>query len=141
MMRVLLFPNEQELRVPCTYDNFDIICCKILGNIIQFAVHINKCPLFGYHGYGILEVREDTLIVWSQGESEEVVRWKLGHLRSFKAKTGVLEIIAGRYRKMILFFNSHSRETSLLIYAIVSILLLICCFQFTLTNTTVHEIL
>ena len=67
------------------------------GNLIQFAIHINKCPQFGYHGHGILEVREDTLLVWSQGESEEVVRWKLGHLRSFKAKVGVLEIIAGRF--------------------------------------------
>lgn len=68
----------------------------IIGKLIQFAVHINKCPQFAYHGYGILEVREDVLIVWSQGESEEVVRWKLGHLRSFKAKVGVLEIVAGR---------------------------------------------
>ena len=67
-----------------------------LGNLIQFAVQVGKCPQFGYRGYGILEVREDNLIVWSQGENEEVVRWKLGHLRSFKAKIGVLEIIAGR---------------------------------------------
>lgn len=68
----------------------------MVGNLIQFAVNIHKCSQYSYCGNGILEVRDDSLILWSQGETMEVVRWKLGHLRSFKAKSGVLEIIAGR---------------------------------------------
>ena len=36
------------------------------------------------------------MIVWSKGEKDEVVRWNLGHIRSFKAKPNLLEIVAGR---------------------------------------------
>ena len=35
------------------------------------------------------------MIVWSKGEKDEVVRWNLGHIRSFKAKPSLLEIVAG----------------------------------------------
>ena len=82
------------------------------GHLIQFSVNVNKCAQFSYHGAGLLEIRDDQMIVWSQGEREEVVRWKLGHIRSFKAKLSILEIIAGRsvilnYKRVIVQFRSE----------------------------------
>jgi hypothetical protein len=35
------------------------------------------------------------MVVWSQSDNIEVVRWQLGHIRSFKAKVNQLQIIAG----------------------------------------------
>lgn len=52
--------------------------------------------MFRYSGPGVLEIRHDLMIVWSEGERNEIVRWQLGHIRSFKAKPNQLQIIAGR---------------------------------------------
>lgn len=65
-------------------------------NIVRFYIEVWSCPQFRYSGPGILEVRDDQVIVWSQNETCEVVRWKMGHIRSFKAKLNhQLQINAG----------------------------------------------
>ena len=75
--------------------------------MIQFVVHIWSCPKFNYYGSGLLEIREDQMIVWSKGEKDEVVRWNLGHIRSFKAKPSLLEIVAGR---CVLLYISYQNK-------------------------------
>ena len=67
-----------------------------VGQVIQFNVEVWDSALLNYSGGGILEVRDGQLIVWSVGNHREVVRWKLGHIRSFKAKHNQLHIVAGR---------------------------------------------
>ena len=52
-----------------------------------------------YAGPGILEVTEDQIVVWSQDRQEEVVRWKLRHIRMFKAKQDHFQVMAGRLER------------------------------------------
>ena len=53
-------------------------------------------PVVGYQGPSVLELRDHDLIVWQSETWDEVLRWKLNHLRSFKAKKHHLTIIAGK---------------------------------------------
>jgi hypothetical protein len=59
-------------------------------------VELEPTPLVGYHGTAVLELRDHDLIVWKGETWDEVVRWKLNHLRSFKAKKHKLTIVAGK---------------------------------------------
>ena len=52
--------------------------------------------LVSHHGPSVLELRDHDLIVWKSDTWDEVVRWKLNHLRSFKAKKYKLTIVAGK---------------------------------------------
>jgi len=43
-----------------------------------------------------LEISDGELIVWTRDTCEEVTRWKLAHIRSFKAKKNLFTVYAGR---------------------------------------------
>lgn len=63
---------------------------------LQYEVEMMPSPLLPYHGPCVLELREHDLIIWKSDTWDEVVRWKLNHLRSFKAKKFKLTITAGK---------------------------------------------
>lgn len=51
--------------------------------------------ILNYRGAAVLELRDHDLVIWKDNW-DEVVRWKLNRLRSFKAKKNTLTILAGR---------------------------------------------
>ena len=59
--------------------------------------------ILSYRGAAVLELRDHDLIIWKGDNWDEVVRWKLNRLRSFKAKKNNLTILAGRLAKCFHF--------------------------------------
>lgn len=65
------------------------------GENLFYEVDLYQSEQLEYHGPAYLELAEGFLIVWTGSTQEEVVRWKLSHIRSFKAKKSVLTIYTG----------------------------------------------
>ncbi len=63
---------------------------------LQYQVDVEDAQL-PYNGPSILEVKGDEIVVWTSSTHEQVVRWKLAHIRSFKAKRSTLVIYPGRW--------------------------------------------
>lgn len=63
---------------------------------MQYEVELEASPHLDYDGLAVLELRDHDLIAWKGETWDEIVRWKLNHLRSFKAKKHKLTIVAGK---------------------------------------------
>lgn len=63
---------------------------------LQYEVDMLPNSILGHHGPSVLELRDHDLIVWKSETWDEIVRWQLNHLRSFKAKKYKLTIVAGK---------------------------------------------
>ena len=68
----------------------------IAEGTLQYEVDMMASSLVSYHGPAVLELRDHDLIIWRSENWDEVLRWKLNHLRSFKAKKHNLTIVAGK---------------------------------------------
>ena len=49
-----------------------------------------------YAGRSLLEVRDEELMIKTSDGTANLVRWKLAHIRSFKAKKDTLTVFSGR---------------------------------------------
>lgn len=64
--------------------------------ILQYNVELQETGHIPYQGAAILELRDGELILYRKDDFFEVVRWRLSHIRSFKAKKRLLTIYSGR---------------------------------------------
>ena len=64
--------------------------------VLHYDVDLKPTPHLDYSGPCCLELRGDNLVVWTNDMGTQVARWKLAHIRSFKAKKNLLSIFAGR---------------------------------------------
>lgn len=67
-----------------------------LESTLQYEVTMMPTKLLAHSGPSILELRDHDLIVWKADTWDEMVRWQLNHLRSFKAKKHDLIIVSGK---------------------------------------------
>ena len=69
-------------------------------SVLQYDVDLQETDHLSFHGPAILELRDGELIVYRKDSRSEIVRWRLSHIRSFKAKKRLLTIYSGRYVRM-----------------------------------------
>ena len=65
-------------------------------NVLQYEADLRVAPVLPYAGPCLLEIKKGEVIVWTRETFEEVIRWKLAHIRSFKAKKNLFTLHAGR---------------------------------------------
>lgn len=85
--------------VPCGQYAGDLralCCCSFSEPVLRYEVELLECERLAYFGSCLMEVRDGCLVLLSAAEREEVVKWRLAHIRSFKAKKNILTITAGR---------------------------------------------
>ena len=63
---------------------------------LQYEVDLQESELLTYQGPAILELIDGELIVNRKDNHSEIVKWRLSHIRSFKAKKRLLTIFSGR---------------------------------------------
>ena len=66
---------------------------------LQYFVEVTVSSRLQYAGPCMLEVKGEDLIVKTKDGTANLVRWKLAHIRSFKAKKDLLTIYSGRYAR------------------------------------------
>ena len=66
---------------------------------LQYFVEVTVGSRLQYAGPCMLEVKGEDLIVKTKDGTANLVRWKLAHIRSFKAKKDLLTIYSGRYAR------------------------------------------
>lgn len=68
----------------------------ITDGVLKYDVDLQETEHLPYKGPAILELREGELILSKLDGHSEIVRWRLSHIRSFKAKKRLLTIYSGR---------------------------------------------
>ena len=63
---------------------------------LQYFVEVSVGSRLQYAGPCMLEVKDEDLTVKTKDGTANLVRWKLAHIRSFKAKKDVLTVYSGR---------------------------------------------
>lgn len=78
-----------------------LCCCLSAEPVLRYEVDLLESERLSYYGSCLLEVRDGSLVLLSAAEREEVVKWRLAHIRSFKAKKNILTITAGRFAMVL----------------------------------------
>ena len=83
-----------------THTQYFFIQCTLLlfsaEAVLQYDVELQESELLTFQGPAILELRDGELIVNRKDSHTEIVKWRLSHIRSFKAKKRLLTIFSGR---------------------------------------------
>ena len=64
---------------------------------LQYFVDVPVGSRLQYAGPSLLEVKDEELTLKTNDGTANLVRWKLAHLRSFKARKDTLTVFSGRY--------------------------------------------
>ena len=64
-------------------------------SVLHYELDLLDTDKLPYHGPCSLEVSPGELVLLTSNTQEEVVKWKLAHIRSFKAKKNTLTIFTG----------------------------------------------
>jgi len=65
--------------------------------VLKYDVDLLPNGILSHEGPSVLEISHYELVVWNRPLTREIVRWKLNHLRSFRAKNKLLTVVSGKY--------------------------------------------
>lgn len=68
----------------------------LANGALQYFAEVPVGNRLQYAGACMLEVKDEELIIKTNDGSANLVRWKLAHIRSFKAKKDMLTVYSGR---------------------------------------------